>query len=140
MAGGGGVNLALNINGQPITPDFVADQSLAAQGASYGRTQQAANMQVPGLMVACCRKIFRIAARDSVSQAPSQSSDMGVSRPGGETTCRKPTYYCSSWRGTSQNAVSDSATQHNLSAACSIQELLRTRTIRQVFAGSGQPP
>ena len=52
MASGGGVNLALNINGQPITPDFVADQSLAAQGASYGRTQQAANMQVPGLMVA----------------------------------------------------------------------------------------
>ncbi len=52
MGSGGGMNLALNINGQPITPDFVADQSLAAQGASYGRTQQAANIQVPGLMVA----------------------------------------------------------------------------------------
>jgi hypothetical protein len=25
---------------------------MAAQGSSYGRTQQAANMQVPGLMVA----------------------------------------------------------------------------------------
>jgi hypothetical protein len=52
MASGGGVNLALNINGQAITPEFVADQSMAAQGARYGRTQQAANMQVPGLMVA----------------------------------------------------------------------------------------
>ena len=45
-------NIALNINGQPITPEFVTDQSMAAQGSSYGRTQQAANMQVPGLMVA----------------------------------------------------------------------------------------
>jgi hypothetical protein len=48
----GGTTIALNINGQPITPEFVTDQSMAAQGASYGRTQQAANMQVPGLMVA----------------------------------------------------------------------------------------
>jgi hypothetical protein len=42
----------LNINGTPITADFVADQSMAAQNASYGRTQQSANLQVPGLMVA----------------------------------------------------------------------------------------
>jgi hypothetical protein len=51
-SGGGGVNLALNINGQPITPEFVTDQAMAAQGSSYYRTQQSANMQVPGLMVA----------------------------------------------------------------------------------------
>jgi hypothetical protein len=51
-AGGmGGTTIALNINGTPITPEFVMDQSMAAQGGSYGRTQQAANMQVPGLMV-----------------------------------------------------------------------------------------
>jgi hypothetical protein len=50
--GSGATNIALNINGTPITADFVADQSMAAQNASYGRTQQAANMQVPGLMVA----------------------------------------------------------------------------------------
>jgi hypothetical protein len=49
---GGGTNVSININGQPITSDFVADQSLAAQNASYGRTQQSANLQVPGLMVA----------------------------------------------------------------------------------------
>ena len=48
---GTGFSLALNINGTPITPEFVADQSMAAQDASYGRTQQAANLQVPGLMV-----------------------------------------------------------------------------------------
>ena len=51
-SGTGSTYLSLNINGQPITADFVADQSLAAQNASYGRTQQAANLQVPGLMVA----------------------------------------------------------------------------------------
>jgi hypothetical protein len=51
-AGMGGTTIALNINGTPITPEFVMDQSMAAQGTSYGRTQQAANMQVPGLMVA----------------------------------------------------------------------------------------
>jgi hypothetical protein len=51
-AGTGATYLSLNINGQPITADFVADQSLAAQSASYGRTQQSANLQVPGLMVA----------------------------------------------------------------------------------------
>ncbi|MBZ5586560.1 MAG: hypothetical protein LAQ30_31120, partial [Acidobacteriia bacterium] len=48
----GGTTIALNINGTPITPEFVMDQSMMAQGTSYGRTQQAANMQVPGLMVA----------------------------------------------------------------------------------------
>jgi hypothetical protein len=51
-SGTGSTYLSLNINGQPITADFVADQTLAAQNASYGRTQQAANLQVPGLMVA----------------------------------------------------------------------------------------
>ena len=35
-----------------FTPEFVSDQATLAQGSSYGRTQQAANMQVPGLMVA----------------------------------------------------------------------------------------
>lgn len=49
--GMGGTNISLNINGQPITPEFVTDQAMAAQGSSYNRTQQAANMQVPGLMV-----------------------------------------------------------------------------------------
>jgi hypothetical protein len=48
----GSTYVSLNINGQPITSDFVADQSMAAQNASYGRTQQSANLQVPGLMVA----------------------------------------------------------------------------------------
>jgi hypothetical protein len=51
-AGASATYLSLNINGQPITADFVADQSMAAQNASYGRTQQSANLQVPGLMVA----------------------------------------------------------------------------------------
>ncbi|MCL4488676.1 MAG: hypothetical protein M1570_11175, partial [Chloroflexi bacterium] len=51
-AGMGNTTIALNINGTPITPEFVMDQSMAAQGGSYGRTQQAATMQVPGLMVA----------------------------------------------------------------------------------------
>jgi len=50
--GGAGMSFALNINGTPITPEFVADQSLAAQGSAYGRTQQAANLTLPGLMVA----------------------------------------------------------------------------------------
>jgi hypothetical protein len=48
---GAGPSIALNINGQPITSDFVADASMAAQNASYGRVQQSATMQVPGLMV-----------------------------------------------------------------------------------------
>jgi vacuolar-type H+-ATPase subunit H len=51
-AGTGSTYLSLNINGTPITADFVADQSMVAQNASYGRTQQSANLQVPGLMVA----------------------------------------------------------------------------------------
>jgi hypothetical protein len=51
-SGGTGVNLALNINGTAITSQYVMDQSVAAQDSSYGRTQQAANLQVPGLMVA----------------------------------------------------------------------------------------
>jgi ABC-type transporter Mla subunit MlaD len=38
--------------GNVFTPQFVTDQSMAAQYASYGRTQQSANMQVPGLSVA----------------------------------------------------------------------------------------
>jgi len=50
-AGTGVPSIALNINGTPITAGFVADQSMAAQQASYGRTQMSANMQVPGLMV-----------------------------------------------------------------------------------------
>jgi len=50
--GAGATYLSLNINGTPITADYVADQSMAAQNASYGRTQQSANLQVPGLMVA----------------------------------------------------------------------------------------
>jgi hypothetical protein len=50
-SGGGGTTIALNINGQPITPEFVTDQSLSAQNSSYNRVQQSANMQIPGLMV-----------------------------------------------------------------------------------------
>ena len=48
--GAGGTSIALNINGQPITPEFVMDSSLSAQGSSYGRVQSAANLNVPGLM------------------------------------------------------------------------------------------
>ena len=48
---GTGMSVSLNINGTAITPEFIADGSMAAQNASYGRTQQSANMQVPGLMV-----------------------------------------------------------------------------------------
>jgi hypothetical protein len=58
-AGMGPVNLSLNIEGadtasfltgQVVTPSYVADASMAAQNASYGRVQQAANSQVPGLV------------------------------------------------------------------------------------------
>ena len=58
-AGAGPVNLSLNIEGadtasfltgQVVTPSYVADASMAAQNASYGRVQQAANTQVPGLV------------------------------------------------------------------------------------------
>ena len=61
-AGGGGATyLSLNISGadtanfmtgQYVTPQFVTDQAMAAQASSYGRTQQSANMQLPGLTVA----------------------------------------------------------------------------------------
>lgn len=60
-AGAGPTYLSLNVSGaalapfmtgQYVTPEFVTDQSMAAQGSGYGRTQQAANMQLPGLTVA----------------------------------------------------------------------------------------
>src|ERR1019366_2796797 len=61
-AGGSGVTyFSLNISGndaanfmtgQFVTPQFVTDQAMAAQYSSYGRTQQSANMQLPGLTVA----------------------------------------------------------------------------------------
>jgi hypothetical protein len=61
-AGGTGATyMSLNISGsdaanfmtgQFVTPQFVTDQAMAAQYSSYGRTQQSANMQLPGLTVA----------------------------------------------------------------------------------------
>jgi len=61
-AGGSGATyLSLNVSGsdaanfmtgQFVTPQFVTDQAMAAQYSSYGRTQQSANMQLPGLTVA----------------------------------------------------------------------------------------
>ena len=60
-AGAGATYLSLNISGadaanfmtgQFVTPQFVTDQAMAAQYSSYGRTQQSANMQLPGLTVA----------------------------------------------------------------------------------------
>jgi hypothetical protein len=60
-SGGGPTYLSLNLSGadaatfmtgQFVTPQFVADQSIAAQNSSYGRTQQSANMQLPGLTIA----------------------------------------------------------------------------------------
>ena len=61
-AGGSGATyLSLSISGndaanfmtgQFVTPQFVTDQAMAAQYSSYGRTQQSANMQLPGLTVA----------------------------------------------------------------------------------------
>ncbi len=60
-AGGSGATyMSLNISGndaanfmtgQFVTPQFVTDQAMAAQYSSYGRTQQSANMQLPGLTV-----------------------------------------------------------------------------------------
>ena len=61
-AGGAGGNTYLSLNvggtdtanfmtGAYVTPQLVADQGMAAQQAGYGRTQGAANMQVPGLTV-----------------------------------------------------------------------------------------
>jgi hypothetical protein len=58
-AGMGPISLSLNVGGgdaasfftgQVVTPSYVADASMAAQNASYGRVQQSANMQVPGLV------------------------------------------------------------------------------------------
>ncbi len=61
-AGGSGATyLSLNISGndtpnfmtgQFVTPQFVTDQAMAAQYSTCGRTQQSANMQLPGLTVA----------------------------------------------------------------------------------------
>jgi hypothetical protein len=59
--GSGATYLSLNVSGsdaanfmtgQFVTPQFVTDQAMAAQYSSYGRTQQSANMQLPGLTVA----------------------------------------------------------------------------------------
>ena len=50
--GAGPISVALNINGTPITPGFVSDSYSEAQGASINRVQQAATLNVPGLMVA----------------------------------------------------------------------------------------
>jgi hypothetical protein len=56
--GSGATYMSLNISGadaanfmtgQFVTPQFVTDQAMAAQYSSYGRTQQSANMQLPGL-------------------------------------------------------------------------------------------
>jgi len=47
-----GGELAGFMTGQYVTPAFVTDQAMAAQGAGYGRTQQSANMNLPGLTVA----------------------------------------------------------------------------------------
>lgn len=61
VSGAGATYLSLNISGadaanfmtgQFVTPQFVTDQAMAAQYSSYGRTQQSANMQLPGLTVA----------------------------------------------------------------------------------------
>jgi hypothetical protein len=58
--GSGATYMSLNISGndaanfmtgQFVTPQFVTDQAMAAQYSSYGRTQQSANMQLPGLTV-----------------------------------------------------------------------------------------
>jgi len=58
---GGPTYLSINVDGQAmapfmtgqyVTPQFVTDQAMVAQYSSYGRTQQSANMQLPGLTVA----------------------------------------------------------------------------------------
>jgi len=46
-----GADAATFMTGQYVTPQFVADQSMAAQNGSYARVQQYANMNSPGLMV-----------------------------------------------------------------------------------------
>jgi hypothetical protein len=47
----GGADAANFMTGQFVTPGFVSSQMTAAQNSSDGRTQQSANMQVPGLVV-----------------------------------------------------------------------------------------
>ena len=47
----GGNDAANFMTGQYVTPQFVTDQAMAAQYSSYGRTQQSANGQLPGLTV-----------------------------------------------------------------------------------------
>jgi len=47
-----GADAANFMTGQFVTPQFVTDQAMAAQYSSYGRAQQSANMQLPGLTVA----------------------------------------------------------------------------------------
>jgi hypothetical protein len=46
-----GADAATFMTGQYVTPQFVTDQSMAAQNGSYARVQQSANMNSPGLMV-----------------------------------------------------------------------------------------
>ena len=57
---GSPVQIALHVDGQStaafmsgnyVTPQFVQDQSLAAQNSSYYRTQTAANLDQPGLLI-----------------------------------------------------------------------------------------
>jgi hypothetical protein len=45
----GGSDAASFLTGQVVTPGYVADASMAAQNASYGRVQASANTQLPGL-------------------------------------------------------------------------------------------
>jgi hypothetical protein len=47
----GGAGLAPFMTGQYVTPQFVTDQSAAAQRSRYGATQAAANVMAPGLTV-----------------------------------------------------------------------------------------
>ena len=47
-----GSDAANFMSGQYVTPQFVSDQSVAAQNSSYNRTQQAANSVLPGLTIA----------------------------------------------------------------------------------------
>ena len=47
----GGADAANFMTGQFVTPGFVPSRMTAAQNSSDRRTQQPANMQVPGLVV-----------------------------------------------------------------------------------------
>jgi hypothetical protein len=58
--GGGPINLSLHVDGAStaafmtgsyVTPQFVQNQTIAAQNGSYQRVQDSANMQQPGLIV-----------------------------------------------------------------------------------------